>query len=88
MTTRATVESCQRNTQAIFVLPDNPGSVTETVSYQLSYLRLGLLWESFRTHPEGDPVPFDATGVRIKATVTDGTNSHTDPGYGELACTD
>ncbi|MEX1079356.1 MAG: Ig-like domain-containing protein [Homoserinimonas sp.] len=84
--TRAGVLNCQQGIPPEFIAPINPGSSTAEVGYHASYQHLGLAWSPFTTVAPGDNVPPDATAIRVKATVTDGPISYTDPGYGESSC--
>jgi large repetitive protein len=62
--------------------PANAGAVS--VSVEVAYNQPILLvdnWSSFGS--AGDPVPADATEMRVKATV----NGYTDPAYGQFTCT-
>jgi hypothetical protein len=62
--------------------PLNAGAVT--ASYEVAYNQPILLvdnWSSFG--PASDPVPGDATEMRVKATV----NGYTDPAFGQFTCT-
>jgi hypothetical protein len=85
MATRAAVVTCDRGSPPTFAGPMNPGSTTATVTYEVAYRNLGLIWSGFSYSPSDDVPPF-ANGIRVKATVVDGPNSHTDPGYGEFSC--
>ena len=71
------------------VAPTAGGS--QTVSYQASFNRplAGVLtnWEGFAAYTDGDPVPSGTVGVRIKATVSAGSDPYTDPSYVEADCT-
>ena len=81
---RVTSASCvaSSGTAPIIDQPLNSGSVT--ASYQVAYNQPLLIldnWSSFGS--ASDPVPGDATEMRVKATV----NGYTDPSYGQFTCT-
>ena len=91
---RAAIESCVVGLDAdpgiVRVLAPTNGGV-QTVSYEASFNQpLGGVipdWGRFAAYTEGDPVPLGTTSVRIKATVSSGGDTWTDPGYVELDCT-
>ncbi|MHA6695986.1 Ig-like domain-containing protein [Homoserinimonas sp. A520] len=88
MATRADVASCAPGSplEGIVILPLNPGASTSTVTYQVSYESLGLIWGAFRTPDPGETVPGGATGIRVKATVTIDGTTRTDPEFDEARC--
>ncbi len=70
------------NAAPLITPPDNSGVVTATytVSYNTPFLFIDN-WSSFGS--DADPVPGNATEMRVKATV----NGYEDPGYGQFTCT-
>jgi hypothetical protein len=68
--------------------PANAGSPAS--SYQVAYLRAvdpdSPTWDEPYVAYTDDPVPSEAIGVRVRATVTLGGDTYTDPGYGEFPC--
>lgn len=86
--TRAAVVDCVRDAEPTFSQPLNPGSNAEVVTYQVAYQSLGGLGGTFAPLALGETVPSWATGIRVKATVSVGGESETDPGSGEAICTD
>ena len=81
---RVTGASCAASsgTAPVIDQPANVGGVS--ASYQVAYNQPILFldsWSSFGS--ADDPVPGDATEMRVKATV----NGYTDPGYGQFTCT-
>jgi large repetitive protein len=77
---RVTVATCVVDNPPTIQTPTNSASVVAT--YEVSYLRADLLWSSFGA--DTDPVPSDATMMRVKATV----EGHQDPGNSDdIACT-
>lgn len=79
--TRASVLSCAMGQPYTPIAPANTGTVG-SVTYQVAYQQLGIWPSSFSAWSEGEEVPIDATGVRIKATV----DGYEDPQYGETIC--
>jgi large repetitive protein len=80
--TRVTALTCTVGTPPVITQPANTGSVT--VTYQVSYNQPILIIDNWSSYgAPGDPVPSDATEVRVKATV----DGYTDPGYGQFPCT-
>ena len=83
--TRVTVASCVASsaTPPMIEQPTNIGAVI--ASYEVAYNQPIVFlidhWSSFG--PASDPVPGDATEMRVKATV----NGYTDPGYSQFTCT-
>jgi hypothetical protein len=69
--------------------PDNGGGAT--VAYDVSYNQplAGVdTWSPYSSYTAGDPVPSDATGVRVEASVTVGGTTYMDtPGYADATCT-
>jgi hypothetical protein len=93
---RAGVTSCVADGVSLPLVtpPLNAGPVT--VTYSLAYRQPVVVidpldpvvyaWSTF-TFTKDDPVPSDANGVRIKASVTVGTDpARDDPDYGEQTC--
>ena len=81
---RVTSASCVASSGAAPTIdqPLNTGAVT--VTYEVAYNQPLLIldnWSSFGS--ASDPVPADATQMRVRATV----NGYTDPSYGEFTCT-
>jgi len=81
LSVRAGVTVCIAGLPPVAVAPPNIGLLD--VVFAFSYITPAF--------PEGtdystDPVPSDATAVRVRATVTVGGVDFTDSGYGESAC--
>ncbi|MDM4763477.1 tandem-95 repeat protein [Galbitalea sp. SE-J8] len=88
---RAGVTTCVPGSAPVWSDPSNPAGPV-SVSRQYSYDRQTPLvtdWSDWEEEPYGDadPVPSDAIGVRVRATVTlpDGS-TWVDVDYGEAAC--
>jgi len=82
LSVRAGVTVCIAGLPPVAVAPPNLALLS--VAYTFSYITPAF--------PDGtdfstDPVPSDATGVRVRATVTVGGVDFVDSGYGESACT-
>jgi hypothetical protein len=81
---RVTAAICTTGSPPLITEPSNVGAVT--VSYAISYnqpIVLGIPhWDNSFGSSAGDPVPNDAEGMRVKATV----NGYEDPDYGEFSC--
>ncbi len=84
MNARVTNAVCDatNNAAPLITQPDNSGAVTTTytVSYNTPFLFIDD-WSSFGS--DADPVPGNATEMRVKATV----DGYEDPGYGQFTCT-
>lgn len=82
--TRAGIQACTVGSNPIPIAPNNNGAAA-TVVYLFSYNIPNLLgqpnWSGF-TYTEATPVPQGAVAARVQATVTIGSNSYTDPGWG------
>jgi large repetitive protein len=77
---RVTVATCVVGSPPTIQTPTNSAAVVAT--FEVSYFRADLLWSPFGS--DSDPVPGDATMMRVKATV----EGHQDPGYSDdVACT-
>lgn len=84
---RASVTSCMPGTPPMWSDPANPAGAV-SVARVYSYGTTGLLltqWSDY-TYTDADPVPSDAVGVRVKATVTVGGVDYVDEDYGEATC--
>jgi hypothetical protein len=89
--TRVTSVSCVKDGVLPLAVtePFNNGVATSP-RYEVKYIRdvLGvpIVDLEYSAYTE-DPVPSDAIGVRVKATVSVGGVTYVDPGYGEFQCT-
>ncbi|MHB1171952.1 MAG: Ig-like domain-containing protein [Lacisediminihabitans sp.] len=87
--TRAAVTSCLVNQPPLLAAPNNNGAPA-TVSYRVSYNQPVVVvdsWSGWDEYSPADPVPANATQIRVRATVTIGSNTYTDPLYGvDFAC--
>jgi hypothetical protein len=81
---RVTSASCVASSGAAPAIDAPLTSGAVTVSYEVSYNQPILIldnWSSFGS--ASDPVPGDATEMRVRATV----NGYADPGFGQFTCT-
>lgn len=83
--TRAGVLACVVGSELEFVAPANGPSAT-VVGYQLEYLLAGVVVSPFAPWAPGDTVMAGVDTVRVKATVSDGTTTYQDPGFGVQSC--
>ncbi|PWB96246.1 Ig-like domain-containing protein [Salinibacterium hongtaonis] len=83
--TRASVIACTAGEPFVPIAPPNNGAGL-TVTYAVDYAIGGVFGGMFVGHTAGQSAPPLATGLRIKATVSDGTNTYQDPLYAEIPC--
>ena len=80
---RAGVSSCLVDVEPQPTSPNNAGSVG--VAFEFAYSTDGSTFGEY-SYTESDPVPSDATAVRVKAAVTVSGTQYIDPGFGEGQC--
>lgn len=83
--TRASVIACTPGEPFVPIVPPNNGAGL-TVSYAVDYATAGIFSGVFRPFTAGESAPPLTTGLRIKATVSDGTHTYVDPQYAETPC--
>ncbi|WP_167140367.1 Ig-like domain-containing protein [Diaminobutyricimonas sp. TR449] len=84
--TRAGIQSCVVGSNPIPTAPNNNGAAATVLymfSYNISVLGTPPTWSGF-TYTETTAVPPGAVAARVRATVTIGSNSYTDPGWGPI----
>ncbi|MDQ1549328.1 MAG: large repetitive protein, partial [Microbacteriaceae bacterium] len=87
--TRAAIQSCVVGSVPNSTTPTNAGNPPVSWEYSYNDGGPGPTWSPYAADAKAPPPasPGGTTGVRVKATVTVGGTSYTDPGYGEGTCT-
>jgi len=82
--TRVSSASCDASSGGAPTVDQPLSTGAVTASYEVAYNQPILILDNWSAWgPASDPVPGDATEMRVRATV----NGYTDPGYGQFSCT-
>ena len=82
--TRVAAASCIPDQLPQFTAPRSGAALS--YSYRVAYNVGSAGWSDFDQYSPANPVPSDAVGMRVKASVTIGSETYEDRGYGEFAC--